>query len=166
MTVKSTAHIRLRTARIAQGYPSAKLFAEKNGLSYTTYISHENGKNEISPKFAKIYADLLKLPEDWLLHGITEPHKLDHPSSNQLQTKLQALLPVWLPKIMELYLKSIGKNDPSINYNLLFTKAHNTFMELAKVLDDIDTALDKTATICALREDELKEQLIKPKAQD
>lgn len=50
---------RLKKAREAAGYPSASAFANANGLTVSTYVSHENGTRGLTVSAAKRYAAIL-----------------------------------------------------------------------------------------------------------
>jgi DNA-binding XRE family transcriptional regulator len=60
---------RLREARTRAGYQSASEFARFANINYTTYAHHENGRREIKPDIARVYARLLSLPAGTLLYG-------------------------------------------------------------------------------------------------
>lgn len=62
-------HTRLKQARVHAGYRSAISFAAANGLTESTYSSHENGSRGITLHSAKKYAALLGISEVWLLTG-------------------------------------------------------------------------------------------------
>lgn len=49
---------RLRAARIAAGYPSARQAAMRNGWTPSTYAAHENGQNEFDDDHAVVYGDV------------------------------------------------------------------------------------------------------------
>lgn len=69
---------RLKLARQAAGYETAKDFAEANNIKYSTYNCHENGENGISQSIAEHYAALLKIEPEWLLFGKeSQPEFLD-----------------------------------------------------------------------------------------
>jgi transcriptional regulator with XRE-family HTH domain len=69
---------RLKLARQAAGYVTAKNFAEANNIKYSTYRCHENGENAISQATAEHYAALLKIEPEWLLFGKeSQPDFLD-----------------------------------------------------------------------------------------
>ena len=59
---------RLREARLAAGFTSAKAAAERHGFNYTTYSQHERGIAGIT-RAAKDYARAFKVSEAWLLTG-------------------------------------------------------------------------------------------------
>ncbi len=87
---------RLKAARRAAGYLTAKEFSDTHGISQVTYNSHERpprkegGKGRaFSPPTAERYAELLKsaLPDitgDWLLHNVGDPPaKIVSPSASK-----------------------------------------------------------------------------------
>jgi len=67
---------RLKAARIAAKYRTAKEFADKNGIKYATYKAHERGSESgrgMNGKVAERYAEILrerlpKIESNWLLH--------------------------------------------------------------------------------------------------
>lgn len=59
---------RLRQARIAAGYESAKHAADSMGIKESTYAHHENGIRGYDSKAAQ-YARKFKVSIDWLLTG-------------------------------------------------------------------------------------------------
>lgn len=60
---------RLKIARIARGYDSARQASVKLSLTIPTYLGHEAGKNAISPAFARLYAAVFGVRDSWLLTG-------------------------------------------------------------------------------------------------
>lgn len=69
------AGIRLKTARMAAGFKSAKEFCDKHSIPSSTYSLHETGGRSIKPKTAEKYADLLGVSAAWLLTGAGSPYK-------------------------------------------------------------------------------------------
>ena len=59
---------RLRQARIAARYESAKQFADSIGVPEPTYIHHENGTRGFTRR-AETYARRLRVSLDWLMTG-------------------------------------------------------------------------------------------------
>lgn len=59
---------RLREARIARGFKTAKDAATRLGFNYTTYSQHERGLVGIS-RAARDYAKAFKVSEAWLITG-------------------------------------------------------------------------------------------------
>lgn len=60
---------RLREARVAAGYRTAKEFADKNGIPQSTFALHEKGRRGLTRDVAIAYANDLKINLDWLLTG-------------------------------------------------------------------------------------------------
>lgn len=75
-------HDRLRHAREAAGYKTAKAAAEALGISPETYRGHENGSRGITPARAKQYARLFGVDVGWLLYG--ESRRGDKLSSDDI----------------------------------------------------------------------------------
>tara|TARA_Y100000588_G_scaffold212226_1_gene226311 strand:- start:329 stop:922 length:594 start_codon:yes stop_codon:yes gene_type:complete len=69
------ASIRLKTARIAAGYSSAKEFCKKFNIPTSTYSLHETGGRGIREKAANKYANYLNIAPEWLMQGIGSPFK-------------------------------------------------------------------------------------------
>lgn len=67
-----TPHARLKAARLAAGFKSAKGAAEHFGFTVTTYSAHENGQNGLNRRVAKYYAACLNTTAEWLLFGTVE----------------------------------------------------------------------------------------------
>lgn len=59
---------RLKVAREAAGFKTAKQAAQSLGVSYPTYVQHENGTRGIVRE-ADLYARRFKVSLDWLLRG-------------------------------------------------------------------------------------------------
>lgn len=60
---------RLREARIAAGFGSARAAATRHGWTISTYSAHENGQNQYGESDAKEYAKRYKVLSGWLLTG-------------------------------------------------------------------------------------------------
>ncbi len=60
---------RLKNARVAAGFTSARTFALKHSIPYITYSQHEAGKRELRPDVIVRYSELLKISPSWLLLG-------------------------------------------------------------------------------------------------
>jgi len=60
---------RLKAAREAAGFTSAKAAAEGLGVPLATYTQHENGTRGIPRDKAPLYARRFKVSEEWLLYG-------------------------------------------------------------------------------------------------
>ncbi|HTM64452.1 MAG TPA: helix-turn-helix transcriptional regulator [Gammaproteobacteria bacterium] len=68
---------RLKSARKAAGYKSAKDFAIKQNIPVSTYSQHETGKRSINAELIIGYSSELQINPSWLLTGIDEPHVVD-----------------------------------------------------------------------------------------
>jgi phage repressor protein C with HTH and peptisase S24 domain len=60
---------RLKRAREAAGYPSARAAATRKDWKVSTYAAHENGQNEFGPDEAQKYAKAFKVKAGYLLTG-------------------------------------------------------------------------------------------------
>lgn len=60
---------RLKIARIASGYTTAKEFTNKFSIPSSTYSQHENGKRLLSIEHIMFYSDLIDLDPIWLITG-------------------------------------------------------------------------------------------------
>jgi phage repressor protein C with HTH and peptisase S24 domain len=64
---------RLREARLAAGFETAKKAAARFGFNYTTYSQHERGQTGIT-RAASDYAKAFRVSEAWLLTGEGSGH--------------------------------------------------------------------------------------------
>jgi transcriptional regulator with XRE-family HTH domain len=60
---------RLKSARKAMGYPSARNFAKFHKIPESTYSQHESGKRLLNLKTLFNYSYLLSINHEWLLTG-------------------------------------------------------------------------------------------------
>jgi len=60
---------RLKAARKAAGFSSAKNATIALGISYRTYVVHENGNRGIGREMLELYASRFNVTIDWLLSG-------------------------------------------------------------------------------------------------
>lgn len=74
-----TAPGRLREAR-QKLYPSAMAFAERLGISYNTYVSHEKGERGMDLDTVERYAAALRVSPGWLAFGESAAGSLDLPT--------------------------------------------------------------------------------------
>ena len=72
----NTAASRLRSARTAAGYTSARQAALSHNMSISTYTAHENGQNDYSAEKAEEYAKAFKTKAAWLLLGSNDDDDL------------------------------------------------------------------------------------------
>ncbi|WP_341659601.1 helix-turn-helix transcriptional regulator [Vibrio sp.] len=153
--------IRLRTARIGKGYPTAKFFAEKYGLAYTTYIKHESGKLALTEKAAKRYSEILSVPINWLLTGetIDDTEKRQYTTSRSLKNRV--IEPALFPFALASVSKAIGKFDEDIDYHQLYEKCKNIISQILTETDDIERSKDYIMSISTMHSDELKKRILK-----
>jgi SOS-response transcriptional repressor LexA len=71
--MESGLHKRLKLARIAAGYRSARHAAEALDLPYATYQAHESGKRNPSIAQVKAYAQAFRVSDVYLLAGGQAP---------------------------------------------------------------------------------------------
>ena len=64
---------RLKIARVASGYHSAKEFTEKYAIPSSTYCQHENGNRALTLENVATYAQLLNVDPAWLITGRGSP---------------------------------------------------------------------------------------------
>lgn len=68
---------RLRAAREAAGHRSARQAAVALGITYSTYLGHENGQNRYTAKQAEAYGRAFEVDPTWLLFGDDQPTARD-----------------------------------------------------------------------------------------
>ncbi|EKD71595.1 MAG: hypothetical protein ACD_46C00151G0002 [uncultured bacterium] len=84
---------RLKSARKAAGYKSAKDFAIKQNMPVSTYSQHETGKRSINAELIISYSSELQINPSWLLTGIDDPQAVDLDSqTTRGQNKLTSFL--------------------------------------------------------------------------
>ncbi len=66
--------LRLRAARRAANFRSARTFAFQNEIPESTYSQHETGKRALSPEMLLNYSQLLNVDPGWLLTGDGSPY--------------------------------------------------------------------------------------------
>jgi len=78
MTEFGNIGMRLKKARMAAGFKSAREFCDKYGIPSSTYSLHETGGRSLKQKIAKKYADYLGVNIAWLLTGVGSPYNENH----------------------------------------------------------------------------------------
>lgn len=68
-SMDGNAHIRLKQARVAAGYRTAKEFSDSHQMPQSTYSTHEKGTRPLTMESAGVYADILGIKAAWLLFG-------------------------------------------------------------------------------------------------
>jgi hypothetical protein len=74
---QSAISLRLKTARQAMGYVSARSFALKFGFKYTSYLHHELNEKRPSVETLARYANCLQINLGWLITGEGTPTRMD-----------------------------------------------------------------------------------------
>ena len=68
--------LRLRAARRAAKFKSARIFAAQHNIPESTYSQHETGKRALNPDMLLRYSELLDMNPGWLLTGEGMPYFL------------------------------------------------------------------------------------------
>ncbi|MCF6767379.1 helix-turn-helix domain-containing protein [Thiotrichales bacterium 19S11-10] len=141
MTYYENAGTRLRKARLACGFKTAKAFCQAHGIPTSTYSLHETNKRCLKPQLAEKYATLLGVNVAWLLTGLGSccPPKesLDNQkilSAEELKKQLQQNQKDPITDIIE---QNFSTNC-SINL-LLFTKL---VIKIMKMLEETEENWD------------------------
>lgn len=87
---------RLKAAREAAGFKTAKQAAQSLGVSYPTYVQHENGTRGIVRE-ADLYARRFRVSLDWLMRGRGAGPNENVTAVNLLPTKTGDILEVEHP---------------------------------------------------------------------
>ena len=75
---------RLRAARKAAGFKSARAFAEKYEIPESTYSQHELGKRSLNADTLMKYSALCAINPSWLLTGAGQPYLSKNTSKEKL----------------------------------------------------------------------------------
>ena len=75
VAIMSDKATRLREARKAAGFSSARSAAETRGFPVSTYAQHENGIRGYDDELAKAYARAFRVTPEWLLFGKGKPQR-------------------------------------------------------------------------------------------
>jgi len=132
---------RLRNARRACGYRSARAFATKYQVPESTYSQHETGKRSLSPELMIFYAKCLGLNPGWLLTGPDEAlQQQSYQLKNQALAKVEPLpMQMGIQDIdlfKRLYDSAAAQmfNEPDcIKLKRLFEAAVDAYMETRQV---------------------------------
>lgn len=68
----STPHERLKAARLAAGFKSARDATDRFGWTYPTYAGHENGTRGITPEAAEEYGARFRVSPSYIVFGERE----------------------------------------------------------------------------------------------
>lgn len=106
---------RLKQARIAAGFKTARAAAESLGVPYPTYSAHENGTRGVVRE-AEIYTRRLKISLDWLMHGkgvAVEDHgTTSHEPNAKIGDKIKGA-----PVEIKVYGQAVGGVDGEFEMN-------------------------------------------------
>ncbi|TNF66273.1 MAG: XRE family transcriptional regulator [Gammaproteobacteria bacterium] len=142
MSNHENAGTRLRKARIAAGYKTAKAFCQANNIPTSTYSLHETNKRCLKPQLAEKYAKLLGVNVAWLLTGLgsccppsSEQSTQRVLSTEELKAQLAKSQNNQFNAIIE---QSFSIHDSQVNL-LLFTKL---IVKIVKMLDETNQSWD------------------------
>lgn len=81
---------RLKAARIAAGFKTAKDFATTENIPVTTYSQHESAKRCLTPELIVNYSTKFKINPYWLLTGLGEAFlgQVSHEKKTKLEGQL------------------------------------------------------------------------------
>lgn len=128
---------RLKAARLKAGYPTAKLFAQKNRIPYTTYSQYESSKRQMSPSVIVQICKMLNIDPSWLLTG----ENINQEAVNLSQSNVAAWNKAHKPKYIS------EKTAAAINSDLLaqiLRYASNTLEEL-----EVDSDFDELSILAS-----------------
>ena len=103
---------RLKQARLAAGFKTAKEFSDTHYIAQATYSTHESGKRGLKLQTAQHYAELLNVSTAWILTGegegidikeITLPEKKRRPEVNPIDTYGKEEFNEYKKKLKELH---------------------------------------------------------------
>jgi transcriptional regulator with XRE-family HTH domain len=133
--------IRLKAARKAAGFKTAREFIEKHDIPKSTYSQHETGSRNPEDEFVKLYAKLFNVRYAWLKDGDGVPSaKMSAAKKNTMQEELFDISPMkqeitdvtLLTKIFDTLLQQHEKQIPKLNTKKLVAKAVKVYNELMK----------------------------------
>lgn len=162
--------IRLKIARVASGFHSAKEFIEKHSIPASTYSQHENGKRALSLENITHYADLTNVDAAWLVTGRGNPcgEKFNQSGlEEKILAEQERLENMGELDVSAIPLVSIEKKFSSVNIHV-FRKILNILLPLLKdvpdpkVEDIVDFCFDLYNKIIATNANDFeREKLIK-----
>lgn len=141
MTFYEHAGTRLRKARIAAGFKTAKTFCEKYGIPTSTYSLHETNKRCLKPKLAEKYAKILRINVAWLLTGLGSCRPPNSDAIPQLSAEeIKSLLETEQDHqpITQLIEDKFSFNSKKVNL-LLYTKI---VFRIVRMLDELNLHWD------------------------
>ena len=138
---------RLKIARIASGYKTAKEFTEKYNIPTSTYCQHEGAKRALSIENLLNYAELTNVDPAWLLTGEGNPCGID--GNKEVEQK-----------ILDEIIKSSKKGEIELNQtpqitlenkfsNVNVVVLRNIFLELLPLLKYIpNVKMEEAINFC------------------
>jgi hypothetical protein len=129
---------RLRIARLASGYNSAKEFTEKHSIPASTYSQHENGKRMLSVENIIHYSELTNVDPAWLMTGRGNPCG-ERLNQSDLEEKILAeqekLEKTGAIDVIAVPLVSMEKKYSNVNIHI-FKRILNVLLPLLKDIPD------------------------------
>lgn len=142
MTDLNNAGVRLKTARVAAGFKSAREFYEKYKIPSSTYSLHETGRRNLKPRIAEKYAKLLGVNLSWLLTGHGKPYNNAHTIEEQSLSREEFNALLKYQGNEEIKKSAAYKNEILNNVNpILFSKI---VAKITEVLNELGYQLDMT----------------------
>ena len=113
--IKETPGMRLRLARVAAGFKTAKSFSEKFGVPQPTYSMHEAGERGIFGDVAQKYADWLGVRVVWLERGEGEMRAGGAVARSGDAITMRSRLEPGILEVSGVEFASIGRYDASFS---------------------------------------------------
>jgi transcriptional regulator with XRE-family HTH domain len=159
---------RLRAARKAAGYKTAKDFAQTKNIPISTYSQHENGKRSISVELLFTYSSSFQVNPYWLLTGEGEPYlgrnnkekkTILEKESFSITDKVQESSPNYAFIDVELLKKTLLAIEPLFNdesLNLSFAQLIDYCFNVYEKVSNIEADLSEKEKIIHLTISSLK----------
>ncbi len=142
MTEIKNIGIRLKTARMAAGFKSAKDFCTEFNIPSSTYSFHETGGRNLTLKAAEKYAELLGVSAAWLLTGTGSPYKNQSEDGDSTISNEQFLELLKYKGNRKIQKSQKNKDEIINNVNpLVLCKI---IIGMTKILNDLNFQLEET----------------------
>lgn len=140
--------LRLRAARRAASFKSARTFATQHKIPESTYSQHETGKRSLNPDMLLRYSELLDIDPGWLLTGEGVPYSCDGYGQEQQECIKQKILNLKNYVNVSTDAVSVTNNDPAVVDVQLFSEI---LRETAKVIaiDNIHLTSTELLEFCS-----------------
>lgn len=137
--------VRIKQARIASGYRSARIFAKEFGIAESTYAQHESGKRKISLATLLDYCKLLGTNPAWVITGREPMLTYDLVNKTKEQPNYMAVYtPILLAIVKDLLEKVPSyKIDGEEHLSKIVTTIYKDIKALEFDLSAIDKVADK-----------------------